>query len=112
VLDWRPFEYYTYELPMPGGLSVIVTTRFIPTETGTRVLGLCSEPQGSIIARNVAKLARSRAQSDSQKGVDALREVIIKELGSGAAVRPEASSVPPDQVAAAAQASVAEAGAD
>ncbi|MFQ5943208.1 MAG: DUF2652 domain-containing protein [Anaerolineales bacterium] len=112
VLDWRPFEYYTYELPMPGGLSVIVTTRFIPTETGTRVLGLCSEPQGSIIARNVAKLARSRAQTDSQKGVDALKEVIIKELESGAAVRPETKSVSSDEVSAAAQAPLAEAGAD
>ena len=112
VLDWRPFEYYTYELPMPGGLSVIVTTRFIPTETGTRVLGLCSEPRGSIIARNVAKLARGRAQTDSQKGVDALKEVIMSELDSGKAVRPEASSVSSDEVTAAAQASLAESGAD
>ncbi len=95
---------------MPGGLSVIITTRFIPVDGGTRVLGLCSKPRGSIVARNVAKLARGRAQSNSQKGVDALKEVIIKELESGKAVRPEASSVPPDQVAAAAQASVSSAG--
>ena len=112
VLDWRPFEYYTYEMPMPGGLTVRITIRLIPTETGTRVLGLCSEPQGSLIARNVAKLARSRAQTSSQEGFDALREVIIEELESGKAVRPEASDVPPDQVTAAAQASLAEAGAD
>jgi hypothetical protein len=111
VLDWRPFEYYTYETSMPAGLSVIITTRFMPIEEGTRVLGLCSNPRGSIVARNVAKLARGRAQSESQKGVDALKEIIIKELESGVAVRPEASSVPIDQVAAAAQASVAEAGA-
>lgn len=112
VLDWRPFEYYTIEMPMPGGLSVKITTRLIPVEGGTRVVGLCSKPRGSIIARNVAKLAAGRAQSNSQKSVDALKEIIIKELESGAAVRPEASSVASDQVTAAAQASLAEAGAD
>jgi hypothetical protein len=112
VLDWRPFEYYTYELPMPAGLSVTITTRFIPIEGGTRVLGLCSKPQGSIVARNLAKFARGRAQSNSQKGVDALREIIIKELESGATVRPEATRVAPDQVTEAAKASLAEAGAD
>lgn len=112
VLDWRPFEYYTIEMPMPGGLSVKITTRLIPIEGGTRVVGLCSKPRGSIIARNVAKLAVGRAQSNSQKSVDALKELIIKELESGAAVRPEASSVASDQVTAAAQASLAEAGAD
>ena len=112
VLDWRPFEYYTIETPMPGGLSSMITTRFIPIEGGTRVLGVCRKPQGSIIARNMAKLMRGRIQAESQAGFDALREVIIRELESGAAVRPEASSVPSDQVTAAAQASLAEAGAD
>jgi uncharacterized protein YndB with AHSA1/START domain len=112
VLDWRPFEYYTIEMPMPGGLKVKITTRFIPTETGTRVLGLCSEPEGSMIARNIAKLVRGQAATNSQKGVDALREIIMKELEAGTAVRPEASSVSEEQVSAAAQASLAEAGAD
>jgi uncharacterized protein YndB with AHSA1/START domain len=112
VLDWRPFEYYTIEMPMPGGLLVNITTRFIPIEEGTRVLGLCSRPQGSIIARNVAKLISGRIQTQSQAEVDDLREIIIRELNSGVAVRPQASSVPPEQVTEAAQASLAEAGAD
>ncbi|MCH8339832.1 MAG: DUF2652 domain-containing protein [Chloroflexi bacterium] len=111
VLDWRPFKYYTYEMAMPGGLMVLITTRFIPIDGGTRVLGLCSKPQGSIIARNMAKLMRGKAQAESQKGFDALREVIVQELNIGAAVRPEASIVPADQVTAAARASLAEAGA-
>ena len=47
-----------------------------------------------------------------QKGVDAFRDFIIKELETGATVRPEASSVPAEQVTVAAQASLAEAGTD
>jgi uncharacterized protein YndB with AHSA1/START domain len=112
VLDWRPFEYYSIEMPLPGGLSTIITTRFIPTETGTRVLGLCGALQGPMIARNAMKLGRRWAQANSQKGVDALREIIMKELESGEAVRPEAISVSTDEVTAAAKASLAEAGAD
>ncbi len=111
VLDWKPFDYYTYEMAVPGGLTVLITTRLIPIEGGTRVLGLCSKPQGSIIARNMAKLMRGKAQAEGQKGFDALREAIMQELNTGAAVRPEASSVPADQVTAAARASLAEAGA-
>ena len=112
VLDWRPFEYYTIEMAVPGGLTVLITTRFIPIEGGTRVLGLCSKPEGSIVARNIAKLARGKAQADGQKRVDVLREVIMKELDSGATVRPEAFTVPAEEVTAAARASLAEAGAD
>ena len=112
VVDWRPFEYYTYETAMPAGLTVLITTRFVPVEGGTLVLGLCSKPEGSIVARNVAKLLVGRAQANSQKGVDTLREIIMKELDSGKTVRPEASSVPSDQVTAAARASLAGAGAD
>jgi hypothetical protein len=97
---------------MPGGLSVNITTRFISVEGGTRVVGLCSKPRGSVVGRNIARFARGRAQSNTQKSFDAIREVIIKELESGVSVRPEASSVPKDQVTAAAKASLAEAGVD
>jgi hypothetical protein len=99
-------------MPLPCGLSTIITTRFITTETGTRVLGLCGALQGPMIARNAMKLGRRWAQANSQKGVDALREIIMKELESGEAVRPEATSVSTDEVTAAAKASLAEAGAD
>ena len=112
VLDWRPFEYYTYEMSAPAGLAITITTRFIPIEGGTGVLQICAKPRGSIVARNVAKLASGRIKADSQRGADALREVVINELETAAAVRPEASNVPPDQVVAAAQASLAETGAD
>jgi len=112
VLDWRPFEYYTYEMPAPAGLTITITTRFIPIEGGTRVLEICAKPQGSIVARNVAKLGSGKFKAESQRGAHALREIIMKELDSGKTVRPEASSVSPDEVSEAAQASLAEAGAD
>jgi len=116
VLDWRPFDYYTYEIEGSFGLSITFsitfTTRFIPIEGGTRVLGFCSRPEGSIIGRNVARLLASGFRRQNEAEVEKLRKIIMKELETGVAVRPEASSVPEDQVTAAAQASLAEAGAD
>lgn len=35
IVDWRPFECYTYETHIGPGLSGTITTRFIPTEGGT-----------------------------------------------------------------------------
>ncbi len=112
VLDWRPFEYFTYGVQLPAGATVKITNQFAPVEDGTRVLGLCSKPEGSIVARNVVKLMRAQAQSGSQQGFDTLREFIIKELESGTVVRPEATDVAAAKVAEAIKESLAEAGAD
>jgi hypothetical protein len=54
----------------------------------------------------------SKFRRDNQAEVEKLRKIIMKELESGETVRPETSSVASDQVAAAAQASLTEAGAD
>jgi hypothetical protein len=112
VLDWRPFEYYTYEMDVPFGLTISFTTRFIPIEGGTRVLGICGRPEGSFIGRNLVRPMASKFRRDNQAEVEKLRKIIMKELESGETVRPETSSVASDQVAAAAQASLTEAGAD
>ncbi len=112
VLDWRPFEYYTYETALGPGLLGKITTRFIPIEGGTRVVGLCGGLRGSVVARKMAGLMRAKVGAEFQEGVDTLREIIIQELESGAAVTPEATSVPADQIAAAAQASLSEAATD
>ena len=110
VLDWRPFEYYTIETPIPGGALAMVTTGFTPTENGTRVIIVCGGLQGSVIARSKAKLMLGGFRADSQRTVETLRNIIIEELESGVTVRPSSSSVPASQVKEAAQASIAEAG--
>ena len=113
IVDWRPFEYYTYETQIGLGLSGTITTRSIPTEDGTTlVISILGRLQGSLIARNRFKLKQGKFVAGIQKGVEAFRDFIIQELKTGATVKPEASSVPSDQVTAAAQASLAEASVD
>jgi hypothetical protein len=106
VLDWRPFEYFTYETPMPAGLKGLITLRFVATEAGTKVITLCGNLEGPVIARKAASLIRGKAAADTLKSYDRLRDQIMQELESGESVTPEAATVSEDQVAAAVQASV------
>ncbi|MGH2620655.1 MAG: DUF2652 domain-containing protein [Anaerolineales bacterium] len=109
VLDWRPFDYYTFETEMPMGTTALISVRFIEVEGGqaTRVLGICGKPEGNLLGRGVLTMSRSNVRKDIQRGLVALRETILHELESGAAVRPQAIHVPEEQVAAAVNASVA-----
>ena len=110
VLDWRPFEYYTYETEMPMGAKSLVTMRFIPIDRGqaTKALGYCGKPSGNFVARSALRAVRSKVIQEVEAGMSALRTVILEELESGAALRPHPIVVPVEQVAAAVSASVAE----
>jgi len=110
VLDWRPFEYYTYETEMPMGAKSLITMRLSPAAgiEATNVLGICSKPQGNLLARGALGLARSKIIQEVEEGLVALRKIILEELESGAALRPHRFVVPEEQVAAAVSASVAE----
>jgi len=110
VLDWRPFEYYTYETEMPMGAKSLITMRLSPAAgvEATNVLGICSKPQGSLLARGALGVVRSKIIKQVEEGLMALRKIILEELESGVALRPHRFVVPEEQVAAAVSASVAE----
>jgi uncharacterized protein YndB with AHSA1/START domain len=110
VLDWRPFEYYTFETDMPMGTKSLVTVQFSPLDGGqtTKMTGACSKPQGSLLARGALGAIRSKVRQDIEAGVEALRKIILEELESGVAMSPQPILVPEEQVAAAVSASVAE----
>jgi uncharacterized protein YndB with AHSA1/START domain len=110
VLDWKPFEYYTFETEMPMGTKSLITTQLISVAGGqsTKVLGICSKPEGNILARAALVVMRSKVIQSIEAGTEALRKIILEELESGVALRPQPVAVPEEQVAAAVSASVAE----
>jgi hypothetical protein len=110
VLDWRPFEYYTYESAIPQlGTRMRFTIRLIPAEAGTRVQMICAKSTGPLLKRKMTDqfVGSKKNQQDILRGVESLRQVILKELAEGTVVLPEAVSVAPEAVAAAVQASLA-----
>ena len=112
IVDWRPFDYYSYEAQIGPTLSGTFTTRFVPTESGTRVIAMVGRLKGSAFARNKFKLQLGKFVEARQEAIEAFRDFITQELETGATVRPEASSVPEELVTEAAKASLAEVGAD
>lgn len=112
ILDWRPFDYYTYGMPLPAGLACEITIRFSPSDDGraTRVRAAFGKPQGGFVPRTVMNLpmVKKMVKTGIEANWNALRQTIIEELNSGAAVRPEAIPVPIDDLRQAIKASLAE----
>ena len=110
VLDWRPFEYYTFETDIALGAKSLVTTRFMPIDggQGTRVMGSCGKPQANFLVRGALVAVRSGVFRQIEAGTQALRRIILQELETGVALRPQPVVVTEEQVAAAVTASVAE----
>lgn len=113
VLDWRPFDYYTYETQMPMGLACVITIRFDPIDEGraTRVVGLMGKPQGGLLPRLLmsAPPMMKMVISNVEAGWQALEQVVLDELESGAVVRSETAAVEEEQLGQAVKASLAEA---
>jgi hypothetical protein len=59
ILDWRPFEYFTERVSLPGGTTVVLTTQFEPDGDGTRVITR-ARPDGRGLGwlRNGARVRR------------------------------------------------------
>jgi hypothetical protein len=92
------------------GTKSLITTQLISVAGGqtTKVLGICSKPEGNILARAALVVMRSKVIQSIEAGTEALRKIILEELESGVALRPQPVAVPEEQVAAAVSASVAE----
>jgi uncharacterized protein YndB with AHSA1/START domain len=47
ILDWRPFEYFTFDNRIPGVLHYVSTTELTPTSDGTHVTIRIQRPRSS-----------------------------------------------------------------
>ncbi|NIM94100.1 MAG: DUF2652 domain-containing protein [Anaerolineales bacterium] len=108
IVDWRPFQYYTYESEgvVPGTCN-LVTIYLQPFEGGTRILGACgksigpesvSEQNDDFILQNVPAAA--------QDGCRKLYERVRVDLELGIIVQPHAIAVSSEEVEAAVELSL------
>jgi hypothetical protein len=108
ILDWQPFEYYTFERPsfLPG-TSNTFTIRFAPTENGTRVTDLAGRTKGPLVGRALNDMfLRLVGRRVMRAGQAALVQRIEEELAAGKAVRPARVEMSEEQVQAAVAASL------
>ena len=50
MLDWRPFDYFTERLSLPGGVRVVLTTALLPEADGTHVVTRVRRDGGARLA--------------------------------------------------------------
>ena len=69
-----------------------------PAEAGTRVQMICAKSTGPLLKRKMTDrfVGSKKNQQDILRGVESLRQVILKELAEGTVVLPEAVSVAPE----------------
>lgn len=108
ILDWRPFEYYTWNTDIPGmSTQALTTVRLIPSEVGTRMLFIVGYSTGPADERKLTdQYVGSEYRQGAEMTVEALRQTILRELAEGVVVLAEPARVAPEAVAAAAQASL------
>ena len=95
VVDWRPFDEYTFESKgYAPGTSSLMTTIFEPEGDGTKVTVLFGKARGSLVMRALENLGtRMMAPRYIKRGAQALREALERDQSERAAVQTAAGSV-------------------
>ncbi len=85
IVDWKPFEYYTYETSgLVPDTKILVTMNLTPNQDGTRVVGVCGKSIGppEACAENDAHMLQN-VPENARAGCQALYERVIKDLELG-----------------------------
>jgi Protein of unknown function (DUF2652)/Polyketide cyclase / dehydrase and lipid transport len=92
ILDWRPFDYFTERVSLPGGATAVLTTAFAEDGDATRIVTRARPDSGRIAWLRTAPGLRRRLRSRYQR-LAALMPAHIaedKRLPLAAAVTPPA----------------------
>jgi hypothetical protein len=100
IVDWHPFEQYTFKSDTPGGGYSLGTIRLIPQGEGTRVTAYAGKTQGGAsLLRSVVNLVQRRVIApNTVKGFQDLAAYIDEEISQGRIAQIPTSQVPADQI--------------
>ena len=115
IVDWRPFDYVTYQIAWPFGATVRQMVEFTPSPTGgTHVSIRCAAPEGrsalgAVLTRALLKLRAGRIERERRLGKQALERLATGETAGRRAPRAEPARLSRADVSTAAAAVLAEA---
>jgi uncharacterized protein YndB with AHSA1/START domain len=100
ILDWRPFEGFTTDDSNPFGTTSMVTYKFEPTQTGTRLIDFWGRPRGPWIRTVIVSLLQKFLYSPQvDKWAGDLAQRIQQDLDDGIALISPSIEVDKAQVA-------------
>jgi hypothetical protein len=91
ILDWRPFDYFTERMSLPGGARVLSTTALEPSDDGTRIVTRVRPDSGGRLAWLRAGPRLRRRLGERYRRLSALAPSAIPDERR----LPLAASVPP-----------------
>lgn len=111
IIDWHPFEQYTFQNAVPGGGSVLTTISLKEHENGTTATFLLGNTQdGPRLMRGLLNLVgRKLVAPNLIEGINTLITLIDDEIAQGKINQQPASGVSADQIESALAESLAQA---
>jgi Protein of unknown function (DUF2652) len=101
IVDWQPFEEYTIDSATPIGVTFNMTFKLEPVQGGTRLINLWGKARGAWMMCKISDLLqRLIFVSDTNKGMERLRQRILQDLADGTAFVSPPVEVDKAQVAA------------
>lgn len=102
IVDWRPFQYFTFEVPgMLPETKNLATTKLTATESGTHVHAYCSKTSGPEPARRENDaIILENLPSGSMQGFQKLHERMLADIELGVIVPLNPASLASEHVEA------------
>jgi hypothetical protein len=86
IVDWEPFEEYTIDSATPIGVNFNMTFKLEPVKDGTRLINLWGKARGAWMMCKISDLLQHLVfVSDTDKGMERLRQRIQQDLADGIA---------------------------
>jgi len=81
VVDWRPFDEYSYTFDVGGGVTVLYTIALSPTEEGVRVVLRVGHARGGTLDDRTRADADFMSRTDRlERGLRALEDIVRADL--------------------------------
>jgi hypothetical protein len=86
IVDWQPFDEYTIDSATPIGVNFNLTFKLEPVKDGTHLINLWGKARGAWIMCKISdQLQKLVFVSDTDKGMERLRQRIQQDLADGTA---------------------------
>lgn len=106
IIDWRPYDYISYELPLPLGVTGFSTFALTPIEGGTRIANYVKvtlprgNPLRKLAAMTMLAAFRGRTNAENEANRRNLLRLAEAERAAGATLEAPPRPVGSDEVAA------------
>jgi uncharacterized protein YndB with AHSA1/START domain len=107
ILEWRPFEQIVTEDLVTSGITVLMSFRLDPSETGTHLVETFGKARGQFVKRTFLNMFLGMETKTKQQALDSFKQQIEADLAQRLSAPLSPSKPSPEAIEAAAAQSLA-----